>query len=160
MQRITFGRALQPTTRSLTAKSSHPTKSILLQTQRRLASNKANTDSDKDASYEETAKGQLRDYQKWRRHFTWKPERVNQILKEYALWSVLGLLAYYNLTKREEAEEYDAKTFVLVDSLEEKISRLDPLSPLLAGTTREARAPEDFDSQQQLTVREGGSVFF
>ncbi|KAJ2742073.1 hypothetical protein GGI19_006868 [Coemansia pectinata] len=171
MQHSIFRRALIPGIRCLA--TNHSANNIAqlgrILYQRRSASNRANIESENDSSYEETAKGQLRDYEKWRKHFTWKRERVVQILREYALWSALGLLAYYNLTKRQEAEEYDASTFVLIDSIEEKISIRDPLNPLLAGSTREVLAPSDDainssgQSKQVLSPTRGNNespVFF
>ncbi|KAJ2003153.1 hypothetical protein H4R26_003232, partial [Coemansia thaxteri] len=110
-----------------------------------FSSNGANEPQRTPDTYVETAKGQLRDYRKWRRHFTWKQEQVTQTLREYALWSILGLLAYYNLCKREDGQEYEASAFVLVDDIEERISARDPFNQLLAGTTRERLSPGSQD---------------
>ncbi|KAJ2817572.1 hypothetical protein IWW50_006120 [Coemansia erecta] len=92
-------------------------------------------------SYEEKAKQQMRDYQKWRKHFVWSPDLIRTTLCDYALWSLLGFVAYYNMTSRTEREEYEAKSFMVIDQLEEKIHMLDPNNRLLEGTTR-APQPE------------------
>ncbi|KAJ2710317.1 hypothetical protein H4R19_003803, partial [Coemansia spiralis] len=84
-----------------------------------------------ERSYEEVAKQQLRSYQKWRQHFKWRRERVVESLRDYALWTVLGLLAYYNMTKRHELQDYEAETFVAIDKLEAQIHALDPHNRLL-----------------------------
>ncbi|KAJ2707906.1 hypothetical protein FB645_000254, partial [Coemansia sp. IMI 203386] len=83
------------------------------------------------SSYEETAKRQWREYRKWRQHFRWSREQVTQTLRDYALWSALGLLAYYNLHKRQQRQEYEAETFVIIDKLQENMHKLDPQNPLL-----------------------------
>ncbi|KAJ2745416.1 hypothetical protein GGI20_002170 [Coemansia sp. BCRC 34301] len=131
---------------------------------RRVASSQRRTASGKvkAESYEEEAKEQLRDYQKWRRHFTWKHERIVQIVREYMLWSGLGLLAYYNLNKRQEMEAYEASAFVLIDGMEEKIAIREPLNQLLTGTTREASTLADATHPQPTRGDGGGSssVFF
>ncbi|KAJ2497130.1 hypothetical protein IWW47_003671 [Coemansia sp. RSA 2052] len=160
MQYSSFRRAFMPGLRHLATNYNTSARRVVTN-QRRTASNKAKLES-----YEEEAKGQLRDYQKWRKHFTWKPERVTQIVREYALWSGLGLLAYYNLNKRQEMEEYEASTFVLIDGMEEQISIRDPLNSLLVGTTREATTSLGEDVSQseyhRPAQRDGGNsaVFF
>ncbi|KAJ2852337.1 hypothetical protein IWW36_000481 [Coemansia brasiliensis] len=96
----------------------------------------------KDEPYEQTAKKQIRDYQKWRKHFTWRKDQVVATLRDYSLWSLLALLAYYNMYKREELAEYDARTFVMMDKLEEQIHKINPHSRLLLGTIYEPDAAE------------------
>ncbi|PIA14163.1 hypothetical protein COEREDRAFT_82981 [Coemansia reversa NRRL 1564] len=91
-------------------------------------------------SYEQVAKKQLRDYQKWRKHFTWRREHVVQALREYALWSLLGLLAYHNMTNRHELQEYEADSFVTIDKLEENLHSIDPHNRLLKDTLWEQNA--------------------
>ncbi|KAJ1757991.1 hypothetical protein GGH19_004099 [Coemansia sp. RSA 1807] len=87
--------------------------------------------SSNPSSYEEKAKQQLRDYQAWRKHFTWSPELVRNTIRDYTLWTILGLIAYYNMTKTHELEEYEARTYVIIDKLEEQIKALDPSRQLL-----------------------------
>ncbi|KAJ2795694.1 hypothetical protein H4R20_005794, partial [Coemansia guatemalensis] len=63
-----------------------------------------------------------------------------QALTDYALWSLLGLLAYHNMTKRHELQAYEADTFVAIDKLEEKLHSIDPHNRLLKGTMWEQEA--------------------
>ncbi|KAJ2396075.1 hypothetical protein GGI23_004052 [Coemansia sp. RSA 2559] len=100
------------------------------------------TQTEKDA-YLEEAKKQLREYDNWRQHFRWPQGMVRQVLRDYSLWSVLALLAYYNLNKRQEREEYDAETFVAIDKLQEKIYKRDPNSRMLRGTIWENKREEE-----------------
>ncbi|KAJ1731838.1 hypothetical protein LPJ72_003738 [Coemansia sp. Benny D160-2] len=104
---------------------------------------------DETEAYLETAKKQLREYQDWRRHFRWSPEMVRQILRDYSLWSVLALLAYYNLNKRQEREAYDAETFVLIDDLREKIYRLDPYNRTLKDSIWEHKRQEEEKQKEE-----------
>ncbi|KAJ2801439.1 hypothetical protein H4R21_002791 [Coemansia helicoidea] len=92
-----------------------------------------------EQSYEEVAKQQMRSYQKWRTHFRWSRARIAESLRDYALWTVLGLLAYYNMTKRHELQDYEAESFVAIDKLEGQIHALDPHNRLLQGTVRDRR---------------------
>ncbi|KAJ1666604.1 hypothetical protein IW140_005051 [Coemansia sp. RSA 1813] len=94
-------------------------------------------------TYLESAKKQLREYHNWRRHFVWPQGMVRQILRDYSLWSALALLAYYNLSKRQEREEYDAETFVFMDNLQERIYGHDPDNRLLKGTIWEHKKQEE-----------------
>ncbi|KAJ2663006.1 hypothetical protein IWW48_001523 [Coemansia sp. RSA 1200] len=108
---------------------------------------------DETEAYLETAKKQLREYQDWRRHFRWSPEMVRQILRDYSLWSVLALLAYYNLNKRQEREAYDAETFVLIDDLREKIYRLDPCNRMLKDSIWEHKRQEEEKQKEEEELR-------
>ncbi|KAJ1738454.1 hypothetical protein LPJ68_005541 [Coemansia sp. RSA 1086] len=101
----------------------------------------------KEETYEQAAKKQMRDYQKWRRHFTWRKDQVVGTLRDYSLWSLLALLAYYNMYKREELSEYDARTFVLIDKLQERIHKINPQSTLLLGTIYEPDATKPVSSR-------------
>ncbi|KAJ1936958.1 hypothetical protein GGF37_005400 [Kickxella alabastrina] len=127
-----------------------------------------------EISYEEKAKQQWRDYHKWRRHFTWSREQIIHTLRDYALWSTLGLLAYYNLTKRQQWQEYEAETFVVMDRALGRIHKLDPHNRLLEGTVwdkpvvtkdklrrQNSDTPEAYTPSPGPTAGNGGKpVFF
>ncbi|KAJ1730353.1 hypothetical protein LPJ61_003056 [Coemansia biformis] len=96
---------------------------------------------DDERAYVEAAKQQMRSYQKWRQHFKWRREHITDSLRDYALWSLLGLLAYYTMTKRHELLDYEADSFVAIDKLEGRLHALDPHNRLLDGTTRSSHDP-------------------
>ncbi|KAJ1962233.1 hypothetical protein GGI12_002772 [Dipsacomyces acuminosporus] len=62
-----------------------------------------------------------------------------QFLRDYSVWTLLALLAYYNLEKRQELQAYEADAFVILDDLESRIQKLDPNNRLLVGTYHEAK---------------------
>ncbi|KAI8322764.1 hypothetical protein GQ54DRAFT_297166 [Martensiomyces pterosporus] len=99
--------------------------------------------------FEETAKQQWQSYHKWRQHFRWRREAITQFLRDYSLWTALGLLAYYNLGKRQELQAYEAGSFVIIDDLEGKIQELDPSNRLLAGSYRAQHAKADVGSDDK-----------
>ncbi|KAJ2156159.1 hypothetical protein GGF46_005378 [Coemansia sp. RSA 552] len=109
--------------------------------------------------YEEAAKRELREYQHWRKHFTWRQGTIKTMLREYALWSSLALMAYYNMTKRHETQDYVAESFVEIDRLEERVHQLDASNPLLHNTIWE-QPPEPPAAPQDSTANDGNSVFF
>ncbi|KAI9506972.1 hypothetical protein GGI25_000005 [Coemansia spiralis] len=109
-----------------------------------------------DNDYLEAAKRDLREYRDWRQHFKWRPTLVNQVLRDYTLWSLLALLAYYNLNKRQEREGYDADTFVYMEELREKIHSLDPQNRLLKDTIWEHTEP----GAEKPTETGGPAVIF
>lgn len=114
----------------------------------RTAARKYSTDP---SSYEETAKRQLRDYQKWKQHFRWKPSLVSQTLWDYSWWSVLGLLAYLNLHLKQEREAYEAETFVVIDELQHRIDAQNPTPP----SAKASAAKHDV-----ITPNDKKSIFF
>ncbi|KAJ1799916.1 hypothetical protein LPJ59_001489 [Coemansia sp. RSA 2399] len=132
-------------TRRLAAQGSRWATRTLRSTKRALYSTQNENDS-----YLEEAKKQLREYDNWRRHFRWPQWMVRQVLRDYSLWSVLALLAYYNLNKRQEREEYDAETFVAIDNLQEKIYKRDPDNRMLRGTIWEHKRQEEEDLRKAL----------